>query len=724
MRHALTGIALLLIALALEAADRVSGTISTIDTGLRFEAADAGPRLVELVTSDKTVWANRATERLVETAEVAGKPVSLRWRLNRGAAPADTRRVSYIYDNVSPKLRLTWVWEARAEFGPVEHHMRIENLDAQEVWLPFADSIVLDFQVKADTALRQTWVEKGAGAPSAEGTHVVAPGEGYRWEGTSSTYAHPEAGEAREIIPWTLVERNAGRNSGWYVGVEFSGRTRIELERQRGSVRCSAGLHPNPGPFSTRVGAGKSFETPVVFLGGSTGGADAAGNVLRRWIRETQTNPATWRNPDYPVLVNNSWGSGMAVNEALALRMLHDSAELQLEMFHIDAGWFRGVGDWYPDQNKFPRGLAFIADEAHRLGLKFGLWVDWSQAALDTDPGALNVRDPVVSDWIVADTPPGWKPEEFKGQTIDIGVPEAKNWAQREVERLVTGYHLDMLEHDGYLVAQGCTRTNHPHAPPDRTNMKIRSSGSSFWVESSNSTDVSYHAVRSYYEIYSVLRKNHPDLLLEVCNDGGRMVDFGSASHADYFSITDAYDPVSNRQAFYDASHVLPPAMLECYVEKWPVPRIENFRYMLRSGMMGWLTVMLDTTAWSAEQHRAAKSEFDLYKKRLRPLIRNADLYHVSGRPDGIHWDAMQYVDPAGGIGVVYAFRGSTETESSHSFVLKGLQPTRIYRMHFHDSSSPDREISGSELLTRGLRVNLGIPNSSELVFFEELSSR
>ena len=104
-----------------------------------------------------------------------------------------------------------------------------------------------------------------------------------------------------------------------------------------------------------------------------------------------------------------------------------------------------------------------------------------------------------------------------------------------------------------------------------------------------NSTDVSYHAVRAYYDIYSQVRRKHPELLLEICNDGGRMVDFGSASHGDYFSITDSYDPLSNRRAFYDASHVLPAAMLEDYVEKWPTPKIENFRYMLRSGMMGML---------------------------------------------------------------------------------------------------------------------------------------
>jgi alpha-galactosidase len=411
----------------------------------------------------------------------------------------------------------------------------------------------------------------------------------------------------------------------------------------------------------------------------------------------------------------------MAVDEELAHRMIRDSADLGLEMFHIDAGWFRGVGDWYPNPTKFPHGLAAIADDAHRHGLKVGLWVDWTQAGLDTEPGALNARDPKVHDWLVADVPPDWKPEAFKGQTIDIGYPPARKWAQDEVERIVREYHLDMLEHDGYLVAQGCTRTDHPHAPADPATTKTHPGWGSSWVESSSSTDVSYHAVRAYYDIHSALRKLYPDLLLEVCNDGGRMVDFGSAAHADYFSITDTYDPLSNRQAFYDASHVLPPAMLESYIEKWPTPRIENFRYMLRSGMMGWTTIMQDTTAWSTEQHAAATQAFRLYKDQLRPFIRTADLYHISERPDGIHWDGMEYFDPHTGRGVVYVFRGSVENERRHSFRLEGLRPDARYLLRFNDRSASDMTVTGRQLLNAGLTVHLPLPTSSELVFIEHV---
>jgi alpha-galactosidase len=569
--------------------------------------------------------------------------------------------------------------------------------------------------------LEHVYVEKGAGAPSAEGTHETALPVGYRWSGTSSTYAHPAKDQPREIIPWFAIESPRDSQSGWYVGIEFSGRTRMTLERDAKSLYGAVGLNPLPGPFRTRLKSHGEFDTPTVFVGAFRGGIDALGNVLRPWVRKVLGNPRAWQNSNYPLLVNNSWGSGMQIDEMLARRMIGDSAELGLEMFHVDAGWFRGVGDWYPDPKKFPHGLAAVAREAHAQGLKFGIWVDWTQAALDTGPGALNINDPKVHDWTVSDLPSDWKPEPFKGQTIDLGAPEAHAWALREVNRIVEDYHLDMLEHDGYLVAQGCVREDHPHAPPDRSRASVAKDQGSYFVQSSNSTDVSYHAVRAYYDIYAKLREAHPNLLLEICNDGGRMVDFGSAAHGDYFSITDTYDPLSNRRAFYDASHLLPAAMLEAYVEKWPAPRIENFRYMLRSGMMGWLTIMLDTTAWDSQQHAAAKEEIRLYKEHLRPFIRDADLYHIAPRPDGVHWDALEFFDPRRAKGIVYAFRGSTQTESKKSFKLCGLVAGKRYQLRFHDGSASDRSVNGRDLLESGLAVELSVPNSSELIFIDEL---
>ena len=103
-----------------------------------------------------------------------------------------------------------------------------------------------------------------------------------------------------------------------------------------------------------------------------------------------------------------------------------------------------------------PTASRSIADYAHRRGLKFGLWMDWTQAGTQRT-GALNVFDPGVRAWLIAEPPAGWKHREpFKGITIDIGVPAVQDVGGAELERVVHDYHLDMLEHDGYLVAQGC----------------------------------------------------------------------------------------------------------------------------------------------------------------------------------------------------------------------------------------------------------------------------
>jgi hypothetical protein len=648
--------------------------------------------------------------------EQGGNRLPITWRLVPHSATVNARQVIFVYESKQPHLRLSWQWTTRATFGPIEHRIEVRNLDTREFWMPITDSLALDWQISPTLPLHHFYVEKGAGEPTSVGTHLEQPGQGYRWTGWSTTYAHDVPGRGREIIPYEAIFHSGGNQPGWYAGIEFSGRTRITLDRTSHDLRSRFGLDPEPGPALTRLPAGRAIELPTIFLSAFTGGPDGAGNQLRPWVRAVLGSPRTWADPEYPLTVNNSWGAGMQVNEAIAQRMIADSAGLGLEMFHLDAGWFRGVGDWYPNPKNFPHGLTPLAGDAHRRGMKFGLWVDWAQAGLDTASGALNLRNPTVRDWLVADVGPDWKPQEFKGQTIDLGVPAAHDYAAREVNRIVSDYHLDMLEHDGYVVAQGCTRKDHPHAPPDPLHMSIRHIDGSDLVLSSNSTDVSDHAVRAYYSIHDQLRREHPGLLLEICNDGGRMVDFGSAAHGDYFSITDSYDPLSNRRAFYDTSFVLPAAMLETYEQKWPTPHPENFLYELRSGMMGWFTVMQDTNAWTAEQHAAARQAIKFYKTNLRPLIRDAELFHISARPDGVHWDGMEYWDPRQHKGIVFAFRGSGNDEPEHHFVLAGLDPQQHYHLHFEDGTSPDTDLTGRRLMTTGLTVALPQPLSSELI--------
>lgn len=711
---------------ALAAPAEFSAHLANADMSIRLSAGPRAPRLTQLGQPHGIPWVNAAAEPPPESVEVAQQTRRLVWHFDRAASRLGPRDATFVYRTDRPRLRMLWQWRVRGAHGPLEHTVRIDNLSGETLWLPLLPSLRFAWELDERRAWHRFWVEKGADAPSAEGTHDDVLADGDRWEGHSSTYARPVTGESREMIPYLLVyappESAHGSQSSapaWYLGIEFSGRTRVGLQRAGNSLQGEAGLNPAPGPYRSRLEPGSSFTTPTVFLGADSGDPDVIGNHLRNWVREVLGNPRITADPQYPLLVSNSWGSGMAVDATLAGHMIRDAQALGLEMFHLDAGWFRAVGDWRADTEKFPDGLGAVAREAHRAGLRFGLWVDWTQAGVSPAPSARRVDDPITRDWLIADPPPGWRhTEPFKGITMDLGVPAAQVWASGELERLVDDNDLDMLEHDGYLVAQGSTRSDHPAAPPDPSTLKVSEDSGYVWVEGSNDTDVSYFATRAYYGIYERLRRRHPGLLLEICNDGGRMVDFGSAAHGDYFSITDTYDPLANRRAFFDASYALPPAMLETYVEAWPTKTLANFRYMLRSGMMGWFSLMQDTAQWNPEQRAAAIEEFSLYKNRLRPLIRSADLYHVSERPDGVGWDGIEYFSKTQGHGVLYAFRGSSPQDGSHRFELRGLDPQGRYRLSVY--GSPDvNTMTGRDLMAHGVEVALTEPLSSALVFLD-----
>src|ERR1700692_1114761 len=304
-RKLLCSVCLLFMSSAIAGA-QIADTLKTAETKLRFEAGLHSPKLSALQNGTE-VLTNRVDETPLSELEMPGVTRWIEWNLNVAESHADQHIVSFVYDSPSPHLRLTWEWEVRSQHGPIEHQIRIENRDSREVWIPLQPSFQFDWQTPATEQIEQFYVEKGADTPSDIGTHVIPVPDQYKWEGTSSTYAQPRPGEAREIIPFFLIEHPLGIQSGWYVGVEFSGRTHLTLVRKYESLRGEVGLNPDSGPFHTRLKPGEVFETPRIFLGANTGGPDAASNVLRSWVREVLANQEEWKEPNYLLHLTNIW---------------------------------------------------------------------------------------------------------------------------------------------------------------------------------------------------------------------------------------------------------------------------------------------------------------------------------------------------------------------------------------------------------------------------------
>jgi hypothetical protein len=664
-------------------------TVASDDTSVTVEVKENRPVVTSLVSrSSGHDWAAGAPAAmpLIDTVEFHGKPVPVKWRFE--SASGGTLR--FVCDD--PPLDLDSICQGHAGPGPVEHRLAIHNRGREPVALPMQASLALEMAFEPRHRIEQWWVDKGASTPTPNGTHrrTLAPGD------ESVLRCFPSGRDKpRDPIPWTSVQDVDGHR-GWYAGVELTAPVEIAIESTAQNLHVQVGLqHDERNRFIVRVMPRETFEAPPVFLGCYEGDVDDGANRLRKWVRGNLTPKAT--DPRYPLLVNNSWGSGMAVDESLARRMIDESAELGLEMFHIDAGWFRTVGDWRPNPSKFPNGLAPVADYAHGKGLKFGLWVGWTQGGDQVDPGhrIMSPFDPLMANWFPHDLPKGWKAKDFSGQTVCLAEPQAVEWCLNTLRPIIKDDRLDLLEHDQVMVIDECGRDAHRHTQ--------------------SSVDVAYRAAQGYYKVYDMLRAENPNLLFENCVNGGHMVDYGAVRRCHYISITDTYDPLSNRRAFYDASYALPPAMCECYVAQVPTPDLAQFVYVLRSGMMGWCTIMTDTSKWTPQEHEAAKKQFALYKQRLRPLIQSADLYHVSDRPDGVHWDGIEYFDPTAGRGVLFAFRGTTD-EPEHDFRLKGLDPIATYTLSFEDGTNQTVAQTGAALMRSGLRMNLPQTRSCDIV--------
>src|SRR5207302_2580874 len=128
----------------------------------------------------------------------------------------------------------------------------------------------------------------------------------------------------------------------------------------------------------------------------------------------------------------------------------------------------------------------------------------------------------------------------FRTLTICLGNSAARAWIRRELERIVTEYHVDLLEYDQPMIEE-CRVMTHGHQAGDGT----------------------YAATLGFYELYDGLHRRFPHLMFENCMDGGQIRDFGVLRRTSFTSITDFTDPLHNRIPLYGATYPWPASACE-----------------------------------------------------------------------------------------------------------------------------------------------------------------
>lgn len=223
--------------------------------------------------------------------------------------------------------------------------------------------------------------------------------------------------------PFAVVcEKDTNETKGLCYGVSFvySGEFLMETEKdQIDQTRLICGIHPDD--FAWTLEPGESFDTPEVILSCSSEGFGKLSHNFHQVIREHICR-GEWKNKRRPVLINNWEGTYFNFTGDKLVSIAKDAAELGVELFVMDDGWFgkrdddrSGLGDWFPNEKKLGCSLKELGDRIVGLGMKFGIWFEPECISEDSD---LYRAHP---DWAVKI--PGRKPNLSRHQMI-LDFPE------------------------------------------------------------------------------------------------------------------------------------------------------------------------------------------------------------------------------------------------------------------------------------------------------------
>lgn len=557
--------------------------------------------------------------------------------------------------------------------------------------------VTAHYQCFPETPVIRSWLDV-SNTGSAPVTLTAADAYDLRVQGDGSapdllwvhnfTWAHPDLGfypETDSPAPGEKVAfttgpfgdgaawfalRGARPGSGLFGGWEWSGTGDFQFTYSRwtaGLVALRAGFAE--GHFAHVLAPGESFTAPAGFVGFFTGGWDGAAIATRRLVESRYAPPLPDAN--FPYAGFDTWGYSENIDENLVGNLIDRAADLGAETFTLDAGWMDRIGNWRPRPGAFDGGIAALSDHAHQRGLKFGLWMAFGVA----DPSSDVVQQ--HPEWVATDE---GEPiaGDFGSVALCLGNPDVQAWVISEIDRVVNDYGVDWLLHDFGVIA-ACTNPAHGHQ-----------AGDGEWATTAG-----------YYAILDEVRRRHPKLIIENCWDGGSMIDFGMVRRHDTSNTSDYNSALTGRQGVYGLTYVLPPRFAGKYIGDDGTPPA----YRFASGIPGGpLLLMGQPTAWDAATASAARSAVGLFK-RLRPLLRDGTLYHLSGPPSPNGWDGLLSWDRVLGRGILLAYRGENPATGMTLFP-RGLPDAGTFQL-LCEHRLVDGTLAGGILTAAGLGQEL-----------------
>jgi alpha-galactosidase len=456
--------------------------------------------------------------------------------------------------------------------------------------------------------------------------------------------------------PWFAVDRgNADEDSGevWFGVLAWSGNWKLAAEvTDFGSTRLSLGI--NDWDFAWRLEAGQSFITPSSLAGYTAAGFGGASRKLHDLVRDTILPHGRIQ---HKVLYNSWEATTFNVDEASQSRLAELAAGMGVELFVMDDGWFHGrnddhagLGDWWPDERKFPNGLAALIKRVNDLGMDFGLWVE---------PEMVNPNSELYRahpDWVIH-FPTRARTEGRNQLILNLGRADVQDYLIELLDRLLAQNNIAFIKWD---MNRNVSEPGWPEAPGDQRELWVRH-------------------VQGVYRVWGTLRERHPNVIWQSCSGGGGRADLGILRLADQIWVSDNTEAAARLGIQEGFSHIFPANTMEAWVTDAGDDYL-SLEFRFHVSMCGSLGVGGHLLRWSEAERAEAARWIALYKE-IRPIIQWGDLYRLRS-PQAHAFSAVQYVSKDRSAGALFAFRTHLPVPADlPPLYLRGLDPESRYEV-------------------------------------------
>lgn len=383
----------------------------------------------------------------------------------------------------------------------------------------------------------------------------------------------------------------------WGVHLGWSGNHRFQVAvKSNGKRFIQAEVLYLAGEVS--LAKGETLSTPWLYATYSDEGLNKMSQNFHQFLRKNIIHFAS--DKPRPVHLNTWEGIFFDHNPDYIMKMATKAAQMGVERFIIDDGWFgkrdddyQALGDWYLDKRKYPNGLEPVIEHVKKQGMEFGIWVEPEMISKNSD---LYRAHP---DWLLE--LPGYNQPEGRHQyLLDLQNPAVFDYLLERLTWLLSSYDIDYIKWD-----------------MNREIVQAGHDGQPAVVGQTNAV----------YRLMDMLQQKYPNVEIESCSSGGGRIDFEVLKRTQRFWASDSNDALDRQIIQRGMSYFFPPEVMGAHIGgKTCHTTYRELDMNLRglTALFGHMGVELDPVKESTEEQKGFTHYIRLHKQ-LRSLLHSGN---------------------------------------------------------------------------------------------------